>query len=137
MAGRATRLGRIGPTLLAALLLSGCVQLSESSAPGEPAVLHIVNVDGPDVSVLLGASVVALVACGGDATLVPGPPVGALPWDVVVRADDGAILGSVSILGPLPQGLLIRGRALISGSWPMSYGPAPSPLDAPCGTAVP
>jgi hypothetical protein len=110
---------------------------TQPAAAGERASLHIVNVDGPDVAVMLGGETVATVPCGGSATLEPGGSLPGLPWDLSVRSADGASLRSMSITGPLPQGVLIRGRSVITGSWPMSYGPAPSPLDAPCGSATP
>ena len=130
-------LSRIVGALMVAVLFAGCGPTSEASGPGEPAALHIVNVDGPGVSVILGGKVLAAVPCGGDASLMPGGQLPPLPWDLAVRADDGAILGSVSISGSLPLAILIRGRSVLTGSWPMSYGPAPSPLNAPCGTVTP
>lgn len=117
--------------IAAVLLLAACGRTTGPST-GDRAALHIVNVDGPRVVVLLADANVATVECGGEATLVPGDNVPQPPWSLAVRADDGAILRSVSIVGDLPQGMLIRGRAVLTGPWPMSYGPAPSPLDALC-----
>ena len=110
-----------------ALLVAGC-GLS-SGAPGsspEPGALHVVNVDGPDVSVLIAGKVVAAVPCGQDATLAPGGSLPGLPWEVVVdERGGGGMLGRVAV-SSLPLGLLIRGSAVLSGPWPMSYGPAPA-----------
>ena len=109
-----------------ALLVAGCG--SSSGAPGspsEPGALHIVNVDGPDVSLFIAGTFVAAVPCGQDATLAPGGSLPALPWEVVVGANGGGTLGRVTV-SSLPLGLLIRGSAVLSGPWPMSYGPAPA-----------
>ena len=126
------RVSQVARMVIVALLVAGCGSASGPSAVGEPAALHIVNVDGPRVSILLGDTVVATVPCGTIAVLAPGSGLPGLPWNLTVRADDGQTLGSVSISGSLPQGVLIRGRDVLAGSWPMSYGPAPSPLDTPC-----
>ena len=133
---RRTHLFRIVGTALMVLLIAACTTPSETTLTGDSGVVHVVNVDGPGVSVLLGAKVVATVPCGGAATITQGSELGALPLDLVVRAPDGAILGIASITGPLPRGILIRGRSVLTGPWPMSYGPAPSPFEAPCGTAA-
>ncbi len=130
-------LARAASILTTVMLLVGCGSGAQPSGTGEPAALHIVNVDGPGVVVMLGDETVATVPCGGSATLQPGGSIPGLPWDLSVRADDGETLRSVSIAGPLPQGMLIRGRSVMIGSWPTTYGPAPSPLDAPCGSATP
>lgn len=127
------RSGRLVALVLAGLALAAC-SVSQSGSTGELAALHVVNVDGPGVQLVLADKVVARVPCGGSATLVPGGQLPGLPWVLTVRADDGAVLRSVSIAGELPQGMVIRGRGVMTGTWPMSYGPAPSPLDAPCGT---
>jgi hypothetical protein len=141
-------LARAASIVTTVILLIGCGSGAQPSGTVEPAgtksaaaveraSLHIVNVDGPDVVVILGGETVATVPCGGNATLEPGGSLPGLPWDLSVRTAGGASLRSVSIAGPLPQGMLIRGRAVMTGSWPMSYGPPPSPLDAPCGSATP
>lgn len=110
-----------------ALLVAGCG--SSSGPPGsssEPAALHIVNVDGPDVvSVFIAGKFVAAVPCGHDATLAPGGSLPGLPWEVVVGQNGGGTLGHVTV-SSLPLGLLIRGTAVLSGPWPMSAGPAPA-----------
>ena len=119
--------------ILVVLSTLGCSSSSRPSPTGEPAALHVVNVDGPAVYLLFSGTVIATVPCGGSATLAPGGQLPGLPWDLTIRAADGEVLRSVSIT-TLPQGMLVRGRSVLTGSWPMSYGPAPSPLDAPCGT---
>jgi hypothetical protein len=147
MANRAA-LARAASILTTVVLLNGCASGAQPSGTGERlstqsaateelASLHIVNVDGPNVVVILGGATVASVPCGGNVTLEPGGLVPGLPWELSVRSEDGASLRSVSITGPLPQGMLIRGRSVMTGSWPMAYGPAPSPLDAPCRIATP
>jgi hypothetical protein len=117
-----------------ALIAGGCgAQVVSVSSSDEPA-LHIVNVDGPEVSVLLGAKLMASVPCGGEATISTASAGRDLPWDLVVVAEDGGIIGSASIPGPLPRAMLIRGRTVMTGTWPTTYGPAPSPFDAQCAT---
>lgn len=127
----------IASGVLAPLLVAGCALAGPSSPTGEPAALHIVNLDGPDVSVVLGGAVIATVPCGGSTALVPGTQLPGQPWDLTIRTAGGEVLGSVSIAGPLPQGILVRGHCVLTGPWPMTYGPAPSPLEAPCGTSPP
>lgn len=128
---------RIAQAIVLAAVIAACGPGAATPADGEPAALHIVNVDGPDVVVLLGEAQVATVACGSAATLEPGGALNQLPWNLTVRAVDGVALRTVTIDGPLPSGILIRGRTVLTGPWPMSYGPAPSPLGAPCGSDVP
>jgi len=131
------RVRGIASGVLVALLVAGCALAGPSSPTGEPAALHIVNLDGPDVSVVLGGAVIATVPCGGSTALAPGTQLPGLPWDLTIRTAAGEVLGSVSIAGPLPQAILVRGHSVLTGPWPMTYGPAPSPLEAPCGTRPP
>jgi hypothetical protein len=124
---------RVLPLLAVALMLAGCTQTAATSPPAEPISLHVVNVDGPEVSVLVAGKVVAVVPCGNGKTLAPGGSLPGLPWSVVVRANDGETLASLSV-SSLPQVLLIRGRGVMIGPLPMSYGPAP--VGTPCQTAA-
>lgn len=112
-----------------ALALAACGPTSQSPSPSPSAEsfgLHVVNVDGPGVIVLVAGEVEATVPCGGSATLAPDGSIPELPWAVEVRADDGQVLRAFDISGPAPQGVLVRGREVLIGSWPMSYGPAPT-----------
>ena len=115
-----------------AVLLMGCGASPSSSPTGEVRAVHIVNVDGPDVDLIVGDQVIATLACGGTASLVPGTgSLPELPWEITVKSSEGAILGTPSMADPLPQGVLIRGSSVLTGPWPMSYGPGP----AACGAA--
>jgi hypothetical protein len=104
---------------------------------GDPALepdpndaVHIVNVDGPIVEVLMDGGRVATVACGGSAALIAtGVPRG-LPWTLEFWTSDGEHLETLTVEGPLPWGVLIRGTAVLNGPWPMSYGPATE--EPPC-----
>jgi hypothetical protein len=117
----------MGAVALLAALLTGCGASASPSPTGEVLAVHIVNVDGPDVDLFIGDHVIATLACGGTAALVPGAEsLPGLPWEVTVKSSDGAILGTPSIADPLPQGLLIRGTSVLTGPWPMSHGPAPA-----------
>ena len=121
---------RTGVIVCMAAVLAGCgASPSASPSPSvEPLAVYIVNVDGPAVDLLLDEQVIASVECGATATLVPGAGgIPELPWELTVRSSDGAVLGTPSVDGPLPQGLLIRGTSVLGGPWPMSYGPAPGP----------
>ncbi|MEK6720256.1 MAG: hypothetical protein AABZ33_06235 [Chloroflexota bacterium] len=121
-------------------LTLGPILLPPQTGPGaspEPVALYFVNVDGPDVSILIADRVVADVPCGASTTLAAGGDLPPLPWSVVVRASDGEVIGSPEIVGPLPRSLLIRGRHVLTGGWPIKIGGAPSPLDQPCGSGAP
>jgi hypothetical protein len=116
------------------LLIAGCASGSSPipSLSGEPAALHVANVDGPDVSLLIAGNVVAVVRCGSSASFEPGGSMPSLPWELTVRASDGEVLQSVSV-SALPEVLLVRGRGVLTGPWPMSYGPPP---DTTCEPAA-
>lgn len=90
--------------------------------------LHVANVDGPAVQVVIAGREVATLACGTSTVLQPGGELPALPWRVEVRAADGTLLdhGSVSFADGPPWGLLIRGHSVLTGPYPMAYGPASS-----------
>jgi hypothetical protein len=126
----------IASGLAVAVLIGGCTlgtRTVEPAIPPEPAVLHVVNVDGPEVEVLLGGLVVATIPCGGTMTLIPGVELPAWPWELLVRATDGGNLDgqterAISIAGPtVPRSLLVRGRSVLTGPWPISFGPRPGP----------
>jgi hypothetical protein len=108
-------------------LREGCLAALAQAAEGE---------DGPGRQVL-GGAVIATVPCGASTALVPGTQLPGLPWDLTIRTAGGELLRSVSFAGPLPQGILVRGHSVLTGAWPMTYGPAPSPLEAPCGRPPP
>lgn len=114
---------------LLAVMLVGCGLSPSASSGGEVPAVHIVNVDGPSVDLLLDDEVIATVACEATATVVPGAgSVPALPWELTVQSSDGTVLGSPSVADPLPKGVLIRGTGVLTGPWPMlSYGPASPP----------
>ena len=123
----------LGVVAILAAVLAGCAGARYASPSGEVPGLHVVNVDGPEVDLVLDDQVIATVACGAIATLVPGTgDLARLPWQLTVRSSNGTVLDSQSLADLLPQGLLIRGTSVLIGPWPMSYGPAP----ASC-TAVP
>ena len=109
--------------VIIALVAAACGSPLIAPGQSETAALHIVNVDGPDVSILIAGKLVAGVPCGQEATLSPTAPLPRLPWVLVVRATDGGTLGHVAVSN-LPLGVLIRGNEVLSGPWPMSYGPA-------------
>lgn len=128
-------------TTIAAVVVIGAVilgprlgDLRTGSDPKDaPGVLHLVNVDGPDVSVLLDGQVVVELPCGASRELATGDGRSPLPWTLEVRATDGEVIGTPTIEGPLPRGLLIRGRNVLTAPWPMKDGPAPANPNAPCG----
>ncbi len=97
---------------------------------GEPAALTVLNVDGPGVSLLVDDQVVVAVPCGASATVMPNEELPKLPWNLAVRADNGEVIGSLSLEG-LPEWVVVRGRSILVGRSP-SYGPAPSLLASPC-----
>ena len=127
-------------TTIAAVVVIGAVilgprlgELRTGSDPTDaPPILHLVNVDGPDVAISIGGRVVAELPCGASRELAVSDGSSPLPWALEVRATDGEVIGTPTI-GALPQGLLVRGRSVLTGPWPMDYGPAPTNPDAPCG----
>lgn len=124
---------RLALVIASLVTLTACGPTAPSPSP-EAAFVQVVNVDGPNVDLLLDDDFVMSVLCDASVTLSPGDgKLPALPWRLTVRATDGEILGSVSVNGPLPRGVLIRGRSVLTGPWPMSAGPAPSRVGAPCG----
>ncbi len=129
--------------LAATFLVAACA----STTPGVPAsqpqpteqpALHILDIDGPGVVVMLGEQTLASVPCGGDAVVAPGGSMPQLPWQLTVLADDGGALSLPPPVVVLPATLLIRDRVALVGSWPMgSYGPAPANLQHPCASVPP
>lgn len=95
--------------------------------------LHVANVDGPTVQLEIAGRTVATVACGASTVLQPGGEVPALPWRVEVRTLDGTLLndGSVSFAQGSPWGLIVRGSSVLTGPYPMAYGPASSGCPSP------
>lgn len=108
---------------------------SGGGAQYTPAVfrLHVANLDGPTVRLVIAGRTVATVACGASTVLEPGAEVPALPWRVEVRTAGGTLLdnGSVSFVQGPSWGLLIRGTSVLTGPYPMAYGPASSGCPSP------
>ena len=121
----------------AALLLAGCASGGGSggrgtsgapSAVGTAFVLHVLNIDGPTVGLMVGEQVVATVPCGSGVDLHAGAgDVPALPWTLEVRTAAGALVGSASYpTGAAEQSLQIRGGKVTTGGI-MSGGPSAGP----------
>jgi hypothetical protein len=111
---------------------------TEQPSAAEQPALHVIDVDGPGVTVMLGGQSLASVPCGGSAEVTPGGTVPPLPWELTILADDGGALQfPTREVDTLPWAILIRGRVALSGSWPMSYGPAPANLNDPCASVPP
>jgi hypothetical protein len=95
--------------------------------------VHVVNVDGPQINLVLNDQVISSIACRGGVTLVAGQgSLSKLPWDLTIKSSDGAVLGVAHLADPEPNAVLIRGTSVLTGPWPMSYGPAPA---ATCAAA--
>jgi hypothetical protein len=117
-----------GVAVLVGLMLAACDPMMPSPSPTEAQILHVVNVDGPEVAVVVGGQTIAIVSCGGAQEVEPGQTAPALPWNLMVHSTDGQELGSPTRVTQLPRTLLIRGRNATLGPWPMiSYGPAAPP----------
>jgi hypothetical protein len=105
-----------GTVLLAVVLASACQAPVSSGSP-----LHIVNVDGPAVTVSINGGQVTRVGCGSSATVTP---TGSPPWVVVVIAESGSDLYRTTLVDAAEQGIVVRLDGVRSGAWPMPYGPA-------------
>ena len=111
------------------LALVGMMVLSACSTT--PFSLHAVNVDGPTVQLVFNGQLVATLPCGGSAVLEPGGSMPSLPWHIKVMTPAGVTLNNGRVdadQGP-PMGLLVRSFSVLTGLYPMAYGPAPS---TPC-----
>ena len=101
------------------MLLSACLTT--------PFSLHAVNVDGPTVELVINGQLAATLPCGSSAVLEPGGTLPAMPWHIEVRTPAGVTLNNGRVnadQGP-PMGLLVRGSSVLTGPYPMAYGPAP------------
>jgi hypothetical protein len=83
--------------------------------------LHLVNVDGPAVTVSVNGGQLTSVSCGSVATVTP---TGAPPWIVVVTAENGSELYRTTLADATEEGIVVRLYGVRSGAWPMPYGPA-------------
>lgn len=107
------------------LAFAGVMVLSACSTT--PFSLHAVNVDGPTVELVFNGQLVTTLPCGSSAVLEPGARLPALPWYIEVRTAAGVTLNNGRVTadqGP-PMGLLVRGPSVLTGPYPMAYGPAP------------
>jgi len=92
--------------------------------------IHIVNLDPSPIEIVFRNKVVASLGCG-ESTVISGWELESAPlWHFIVRTEGGAIVGATELDGRLPAGIVVRDGAVLSGPWPMSYGPA----GALCGT---
>jgi len=121
-------IGRIAWALM--LILSACST--------EPFTLHAVNVDGPRVQLIVNGEIFASLGCGESTELVPesrpdaGGTIPGLPWTLEVRSNGGLLEnGAVRVDWRGPTGLLVRETTVLTGSYPMAVGPAPS---QPCSS---
>lgn len=96
---------------------------SPTPVPEDKAV-HVVNLDPATVEVVFRNRVVALLACGESSVISVGDLESSWPWVFIVRTTDDETIDAETVDWHLPQGILIRDAAVLTGPWPMSYGPA-------------
>ena len=119
--------------VLLATVLVGCTVTTSASPSGEASTVHLVNVDGPKVDVILGEKVVSTIGCGAAVVLEPGRGnLPNLPWDLTVKSSTGTVLGAAHLANPGPDTVLVRGTTVLVGASPMSNGPAQA---SPCPSA--
>jgi hypothetical protein len=71
----------------------------------------VLSKGGPDVTVLVNGSAAARVACNGGAAIRPRADLTPdLPWEVVVRTSDGAVLLDQRVTS-LPKWLLVQAHS--------------------------
>lgn len=113
---------------LAALAIS--VSSCEPSSPSFQ--LHIRNMDGPTVKVLVAGVELATVRCGTGLALTPQT---SPPWDVViVDATTSEQLFRREFSDAPDQEVVIRSDGASAGPWPMPGGPAPATTCPPEGS---
>ena len=96
----------------------------------EVPAIHVVNADPSTVEIVFRDEVVGALACGESTAITPGELGAEPPWTLSVRDMAGEAIDAVTLDGKLPAGILIRDGAVLSGPWPMSYGPATDSCDA-------
>lgn len=80
-------------------------------ASTQGASLYVLSKGGPDVTVLVNGSAAARVACNGGAAIRPRADLTPdLPWEVVVRTSDGAVLLDQRVTS-LPKWLLVQAHS--------------------------
>jgi hypothetical protein len=103
----------------------GLIIPSPTPVPASDAV-HVVNLDPRGVEIVLRNGSVASLSCGETAVISVSALDSSPPWNFIVRDDDGKTIGAALLEPPLPAGIVIRDGAVLSGAWPMSYGPPTS-----------
>jgi hypothetical protein len=98
---------------------------SPSPVP-ESAAIHIINLDPGTVEVEFRNRSVAWLSCGESVVLSSVRLESSAPWHFIFRDERGSTVGAATLDWHLPAGILIRDGAVLSGPWPMSYGPAAS-----------
>lgn len=110
----------------------------------ESGAIHIVNLDPRTVEIVFRNRLVALLACGESAVIAAAKLESSSPWHFIVRTVEDETIDAATLDWRLPAGILIRDGTVLSGPWPMSYGPPatcdratePSPSSEPT-TATP
>lgn len=92
----------------------------------ETAAIHIVNLDPSTVEVEFRNRSVAWLSCGESVVLSSVQLESSAPWHFIFRDERGSTVGAATLDWHLPAGILICDGAVLSGPWPMSYGPAAS-----------
>jgi hypothetical protein len=87
------------------------------------AQVHILNMDGPTVKVVIGGVAVATVRCGESTAVTPQSPP---PWEIVVTDLSGAELLRKTSSDAPEQGVIVRSDGARAGEWPLPGGPAPA-----------
>lgn len=96
----------------------------------ESGAIHIVNLDPRTVEVVFRNRLVALLACGETTVIAAAKLDSSSPWDFIVRNVEDETIGAATLDWHLPAGILVRDGAVLSGPWPMSYGPPSAGCEA-------